>query len=108
METRGLSYLYDIKLQELVLMSESKRIRIYPVGMSLGTLLSLGFVICVLFGLLFAWATMYQLWLPLLPGVTWITWPGVLVGLAESFAYGWFVALILVPAWNYFSKAASA
>lgn len=89
-------------------MSDSRPIRIYPVGMALGTLLSFSFALCVIFGLLFPGATMYQVWLPLLPGVSWISWPSVLLGLVESFAYGWYIALIVVPVLNYFSGRASA
>jgi len=89
-------------------MSDTKSIRIYPVGMSLGVLLAFSFALCVLFGLLFPWATMYQAWLPLLPGVSWISWPSALLGLVESFAYGWYIAVIFVPAWNFFSRRAMA
>lgn len=89
-------------------MSETKPIRIYPVGMALGVLLAVSFVLCVLLGLLFPGATMYQAWLPLLPGVSWISWSSALLGLVESFAYGWYVAVIFVPAWNYFARSAPA
>lgn len=89
-------------------MSDSKPIGIYSVGMSLGILLSLSFALCVVFGLIFPGATMYQIWLPLLPGVTWISWQSALLGLAESFAYGWYIAVIFVPTWSFFSRRASA
>ncbi|MEQ3631399.1 MAG: DUF5676 family membrane protein [Sulfitobacter sp.] len=89
-------------------MSETKPLRIYPVGMTLGVLLAVSFALCVVFGLLFPGATMYQAWLPLLPGVSWISWSSALLGLVESFAYGWYVALIFVPVWNFFVRSASA
>jgi len=89
-------------------MLETKPLRIYPVGMTLGVLLAVSFALCVVFGLLFPGATMYQAWLPLLPGVSWISWSGALLGLVESFAYGWYVALIFVPVWNFFARSASA
>ena len=89
-------------------MSETKPLRIYPVGMTLGVLLAVSFALCVVFGLLFPGATMYQAWLPLLPGVSWISWSSALLGLVESFAYGWDVALIFVPVWNFFVRSASA
>tara|TARA_R110002094_G_scaffold68764_2_gene78041 strand:+ start:1553 stop:1822 length:270 start_codon:yes stop_codon:yes gene_type:complete len=89
-------------------MSDSKSLRIYPVGMSLGVLLAVSFALCVVFGLLFPGATMYKAWLPLLPGVSWISWPSALLGLVESFAYGWYIAVILVPTWNFFSRRGSA
>ncbi len=45
---------------------------------------------------------MYQALSPLLPGVNWISWPSFLLGLVETFAYGWYSAVIFVPAWNFF------
>ncbi len=84
-------------------MSSERPIQIYPVGMALGVLLAVSFLLCVIFGLLFPGATMYQAWLPLLPGVTWISWSSTLLGLIESFAYGWYIAVIFVPAFNFFS-----
>ena len=89
-------------------MSDTKPIRLYPVGMSLGILLALSFAVCVVFGLLLPGAMMYKAWLPWLPGVTWISWSSALLGLAESFAYGWYIALIFVPVYNFFAKRASA
>ncbi|MBW4963834.1 hypothetical protein [Sulfitobacter sp. CW3] len=89
-------------------MSDSNPISIYNVGMSVGILLALSFALCVVFGLIFAGATMYQVWLPLLPGVSWISWQSALLGLVESYAYGWYIAMIFVPAWNFFSRRASA
>ena len=89
-------------------MSDYTPVRIVPVGMALATLLGISFVLCVIFGLLFPNATMYQAWLPLLPGVTWISWPSALLGLIESFAYGWYIAIIFVPAFNFFSRKAKA
>ncbi len=89
-------------------MSDCTPVRIFPVGMALGILLASSFVLCVIFGLLFPNATMYQVWLPLLPGVTWMSWPSAFLGLIESFAYGWYIAVIFVPAFNFFSRKAKA
>ena len=89
-------------------MSDTKPLRIYPVGMSLGILLALSFALCVVFGLLLPGATMYQAWLPLLPGVSWISWPSALLGLVETFAYGWYIAVIFVPTFNFFSRRTQA
>ncbi|WP_212751903.1 DUF5676 family membrane protein [Roseovarius arcticus] len=88
-------------------MSASNHIQIYPVAMSLGVLLALSFALCVVFGLLFPGGTMYQAWLPLLPGVSWISWTSAVLGLVESFAYGWYIAVIVVPAFNFFAKRAT-
>jgi len=69
----------------------------------LGLFLALSFALCVGFGLIFPGATMYQAWMPLLPWVSWIIWTSFVLGLAEAFAYGWFVALLFGPLFNFFS-----
>ncbi|MDQ7019562.1 MAG: DUF5676 family membrane protein [Robiginitomaculum sp.] len=79
---------------------------IYHLGMSLGVFLTVSFALCVAFGLLVPGAHMYQSWLPLLPGVTWMSLPSFLLGLVESFAYGWYIALVFVPIYNFFAPRA--
>jgi len=80
------------------------RIPIIALGWSLGLFLAVTFALCVAFGLLFPNVTMYQIWLPLLPWVTWISWTSFVLGLVETVAYGWFVALIFGPLFNYFAQ----
>ena len=46
---------------------------------------------------------MHQLLAQLLPGFTWITWPSFLLGLLWSVVYGWYVAVVFVPLFNFFS-----
>ena len=77
------------------------------VGMSLGLFLAITYVLCVVFDLWLPQYAMHEIWLKLLPGVTWITWPSFFLGLIESFAYGWYVALIFVPLYNFFAGRAS-
>lgn len=81
----------------------SRRIPIFAFGMSLGVFLALTFAVCVVFDLLVPGQAMYQTWLQLLPGFTWLSWQSFLLGLAESFAYGWYVALIFAPLYNFFA-----
>lgn len=79
------------------------RIPVIALGMSLGAFLALTFVLCVLFDLWFPQHAMYRAWAPLLPGFTWIDWPSFGLGLIETFAYGWYVALIFAPLFNFFA-----
>ncbi len=79
---------------------------IYRLGMSLGIFLAISFALCVALGLLVPGAHMYESWLPLLPGVTWISLPSFLLGLVETFAYGWYIALVFVPIHNFFDRKA--
>jgi hypothetical protein len=46
---------------------------------------------------------MHQLLAQMLPGFTWITWPSFFLGLVWSFVYGWFVAVVFVPLFNFFA-----
>ena len=79
------------------------RIRLTAVGMSLGLSFAITFTLCVLFDALFPGWAMYRVWQPLFPGFVWLTWPSFFLGLAESFAYGWYVAVIFVPLYNLFA-----
>lgn len=82
------------------------RIPVFSLGMSLGSFLALTFVLCVLFDLWFPALAMNPVWAPLLPGFTWISWTSFALGLAESFAYGWYIALVFGPLYNYFATKA--
>jgi 2TM family of unknown function (DUF5676) len=76
------------------------RIPVVAFGLSLSLFLALTFVLCVLFGLVLPDWSLHQPWLQFLPGFTWLTWPSFLLGLIESFAYGWYVAVIFAPLYN--------
>jgi hypothetical protein len=43
----------------------------------------------------------------LLPGFSWLTWPAFFIGLAWSFAFGWYVAAVFAPLFNFFVGRAS-
>jgi len=86
------------------LTAPAPRIPVLAFGMSLGLFLAVTFTLCVGFDLLFPGYAMYETWLKLLPGFTWLTWPSFFLGLAESFAYGWYVALIFAPLFNFIAK----
>jgi hypothetical protein len=79
------------------------RIPVAALGLSLGLFFLLTYVLCVGYDLIFPGQAMYQSWLRLLPGFTWLDWPSFLLGLAESFVYGWYVALIFGPLFNFFA-----
>lgn len=79
------------------------RLPVIALGLSLGLFFVITFVLCVGYDLVFAGRTMANIWLRLLPGFTWLSWSSFLLGLAESFAYGWYVALIFGPLFNYFA-----
>ena len=83
--------------------SARARMPVIALGMSLGLFLSITYVLCVGFDLIFPAHAMYETWLKLLPGFTWLTWPSFFLGLVESFAYGWYIALVFGPLYNFFA-----
>lgn len=84
------------------------RLRIAPVGHSLALLLVISYLLCVGFGLLApAQMRMYEAWAPLLPGFEWLTWTGFLIGLVEVYLYGWYIAVLFVPLYRWFSRGDS-
>ena len=76
-------------------------ISLVAVGHASSALLAITFSLCVMFDLLFPQMAMYQIWLKLLPGFEWLTWPSFFLGLAESYGYGWYFTLIWVPIYNF-------
>lgn len=76
-------------------------------GHATSLFLTITFVLCVAFDLVFPQHAMYRSWQALLPGFTWISWPSFFLGVVESYGYGWFVTLIWVPLYNVFSARAA-
>jgi uncharacterized protein DUF5676 len=83
--------------------SRIRRLRLLPVGMSVSLLFAISYVLCVALGLVWWDAGLHQPWLQFLPGFTWLSPGTFLLGLVESFAYGWYVALVFVPLFNFFN-----
>jgi hypothetical protein len=81
------------------------RLPVAALGLSLGLFFVISFVLCVGHYLIFPGQQAgYQTVLPLLfPGFTWLSWSSFALGLVESFAYGWYIALIFGPLFNHFA-----
>lgn len=71
------------------------------VGLASGLFLAVSYVICVAYDLAFD-QRMYEAWLKLLPGFTWLTWPSFFLGLVETLLYGIYIGLVFVPIYNFF------
>lgn len=82
------------------------RIPVIVLGMSLSNFLAITYVLCVLFDLWFPEFAMNSAWAPFLPGFEWLDWPSFALGLIEAFAYGWYIALVFGPLYNYFTARA--
>jgi len=70
------------------------------IGHASSLFLVITFTLCVIFDLLFPEAAMYRSWQVFLPGFKWLSWSSFLLGLIESYGYGWYFALIWVPIYN--------
>jgi len=65
------------------------------------------YVLCIAGDLLFGW-TMYQLWIPLLPGFAWLlTFGGFLIGLLWLVGYSLYLAALIAFPYNYFVQRGS-
>lgn len=82
----------------------SRSLSLKGVGHATSLFLAITFALCVAFDLLFPAHAMYRSWQDLLPGFHWITWTSFLLGLVESYAYGWYFTLIWVPLYNVFAR----
>lgn len=71
-------------------------------GWATSLFIAITYALCVGFDLLLPEQAMYEAWIKLLPGFHWLTWQSFLLGLVESFGYGWYAALIWVPLYNVF------
>jgi len=78
------------------------RFSIYTVGHATSLFLVFSYSICIVFDLLFPEHAMYEAWQKLLPGFKWISWKSFIIGFLETYAYGWYFAVIWVPLYNYF------
>lgn len=86
----------------------ARRVPIARLGNSLGLFIALTFTLCVLFDLWFPGLAMNSAWAVLLPGFVWISWPSFLLGLVETFAYGWYIALLFGVIYNFISRRAGS
>ena len=72
--------------------------------MALSLFLMVSYVICVLGYLLLPGLPINHAALALfLPGFVLLTWSSFFLGLVESFLWGWYVALIFGPLYNFFA-----
>ena len=75
-------------------------ISLLAVGHATSFFLAITFTLCVGFDLIFPDYAMYKAWQDLIPGFEWISVKSYLIGLIGAWAYGWYFALIWVPAYN--------
>lgn len=80
-------------------------IPILALGLSLGVFFAITYTLCILFYLWFPDQVFNHAVLSLLlPGFKLLSWSSFFLGLVESFAYGWYIALVFVPLYNFFAS----
>lgn len=72
------------------------------VAWALGLWTAVTFLVCVFYGLVTPPALhMHEFLEQVLPAFKWLTWPGFLLGFAESFLYGVYAGLTFAPIYNF-------
>ncbi len=84
------------------------KLRFWPAALTLFVALTVSYVLCIAGDALFGW-TMYQAWMPLLPGFTWpVTLGGFILGLVWLVLYSLYVPALLIFPYRYLTRADNA
>jgi 2TM family of unknown function (DUF5676) len=82
-----------------------RTIPVLALGLSLSMFFALSYVLCVLAYLLLpALPILHDALAIFLPGFKLLSWTSFFLGLVESFAWGWYVALVFGPIYNFFVR----
>lgn len=76
------------------------RVSIARLGQALGLLFAVLYALCVAWDAVFPDWAMRSIWAAALPGFDWLSAGDFFLGLAESYVYGWTLALLFVPIWH--------
>ncbi len=82
--------------------TETCSLRPVPMALSLGSFLVVGYLACLTLSLVVPDRGLHSPWLQFYPGFAW-TWQGMLIGLVESFVYGFVSGLVFAPIFNFFN-----
>ena len=84
---------------------ELRRLPIAVFGFSLSAFLAVTYVVCILGYLIAPGMPVKHQALPvLLPGFELLSWPSFLLGLVESYAWGWYIAALFGVIYNFFAS----
>ncbi len=81
----------------------AQAIPVMALGMALGLFFVISFLICVTTFLIPGLPVSHAMLTLFLPGFELLTWQSFFIGLVESFVWGWYVALIFGPLYNFFT-----
>ena len=81
------------------------RLSILRIELILGLFLVISYALCIGYGLLVPEEfRMHTAWEALLPGFTWLSPASFIIGLVESFAYGFYISVVFVPIYNWLGR----
>jgi hypothetical protein len=79
-------------------------IAVRPLGMALSAFLAISYILCIVGYLVLPGIPVKHEALSIfLPGFELLSWRTFLIGLLESYAWGWYVAVVFTPLYNLFS-----
>lgn len=81
------------------------QVPIITLGLSLSAFFAVTFLLCLAFLLIIPDVGLHVPWFQFLPGFS-LSAPGILLGLFESVAYGWYVAVLFGWLFNFFAARA--
>ena len=92
----------SIEMTRTTTTSDVRHLPIIVFGLSLSAFLALSYVLCIL-GYLIApdLPVKHQALSALLPGFELLSWRTFLIGLVESYAWGWYIALLFGAIYNF-------
>ena len=80
----------------------NKGISLVALGHATSLFLAITFTFCVAFDYFFPEQAMFGTWQKLLPGFDGINIKSYFIGLIQTYGYGWYIALIWAPLYNFF------
>jgi hypothetical protein len=81
--------------------TQTRRLALVPLGLSLGGFFAISFVGCILLGLIVPDGTLHRPWLQFFPGFEWLTARSVVTGLIWTQVYAWWTALVFGSLYNF-------
>lgn len=84
---------------------QAASIRIVTLGLSLSVFFVISYMICIAGYLLLPGFPVQHAALSIfLPGFELLSWQSYFLGLIESFVWGWYIALVFGPLYNFFQR----
>lgn len=83
--------------------SPVSQVPIITLGLSLSVFFAITYLLCLAFILIIPDVRLHVPWFQFLPGFS-LSAPGILLGLVESVAYGWYVGLLFGFLFNFFAR----